>query len=162
MKEFETKHGAVKVTCGVDRVYLRTSSYGPINQPAPRLIEGQRVRLSIDEARIVGKAILRGVAEAEEHLERQKQFDLNRKARAAENAEAQTRWEMTKDGPPAYRPDMERMAQVLAKRREEEETKVRELLASRRRGPKRKAAIKAVDDILSAGPLDQKPREPLN
>ena len=81
MNEIETKHGAVKVYRAGQHTYLRTSSYGPIVDPAPELIEGQQVRLSIDEARIIGKALLRCVAEAEEHLEVQSKLVARRKGK---------------------------------------------------------------------------------
>ena len=85
MKEIETKKGAVKVYCAGPHTYLRTSAcVQPTKErPAPELIEGQQVRLSIDEARIVGKALLRCVAEAEEHVEFQRKLEMRRnKARA--------------------------------------------------------------------------------
>ena len=71
MNEIDTVHGTVTVYSGGDRVYLKADAYvKPTKErPVPELVQGPLVRLSIDEARIIAKAILRSVADAELHLE---------------------------------------------------------------------------------------------
>jgi len=53
MNQLETKHGAIRLRRGNDSVYIQTKRDGEL-------------RLSADEARIIGKAILTLAEEAEE------------------------------------------------------------------------------------------------
>jgi len=144
MKEIETKNGAVKVYCAGPHTYLRTSAcVQPTKErPAPELIEGQQVRLSIDEARIVGKALLRCVAEAEEHLEYQKKLEKRQPPPPAEMV-----LDVRDDDVPAFvRPDYDRVAQALAKREQETMELLKE--AARKRNRKGKLGDQLAEDPM--------------